>query len=55
MNYICYLNNTKYNFYFKIIFVILIMRILFSDQKCMDLSNLSEDDQTFIDGNSSNL
>lgn len=23
----------------------------FSDQKCMDLSNLNEDDQTFIEGN----
>lgn len=25
--------------------------IFFTDQKCMDLSNLNEDDQTFIDGN----
>lgn len=33
-------------------FVYYIIVFIFSDQKCMDLSNLNEDDQTFIGGNS---
>lgn len=32
-------------------YLIDIFSYYFTDQKCMDLSNLDEDDQTFIDGN----